>query len=256
MNFFLSLTMMISLNILVALIPAPKLNEKSGKIRKFITDFIEKLKESFKYSTYIRLFIETFQFLLLSNLSIILHFDISSTPKVLSLIFSIVISLLCLLLVYISFYMYQVSYDTNYSPVRLKWEEFLTGLKPDNTPRLYSFLTLIRRLFMIIWLLSFNFLGAQVLTIGLLVIQIPYVIYILKIRPFVQMENNIIEGINEIFLCSLITFLCFFYEESRWNKVAIGVFMFMVMLNTIIICIIMIGKGNWLYRYRRLCYLY
>jgi len=146
MNLFCSLVLVIILNILVALIPVPKVENNSGKCRRSISKSIEKLQNSFKYSVYIRLFFETFQFILLWGLSNINNYDVSSIPKILSLIFSIALSLLCILFVYVSFHMFWVNYNWTHPLARHKWEEYLSGVRPNNPSRLYSFFALIRRL--------------------------------------------------------------------------------------------------------------
>jgi len=135
---------------------------------------------------------ESFQFLLLSNLSNLIAFETSDLPNIVSLIFSTISILFLSFFVYLSFYVYKKRNSISQSN-RRKLGEFLNGIKADDKPKLYSFFGLLRRTLLIVWLLSFKSLGPQALTVGFCLISFPYFIFILVVRPFEKVSNNVVE---------------------------------------------------------------
>jgi len=119
-----------------------------GKINKVVV----KIYEAFTLGVYIRFLLEAFQFILLSSISEIKFFDLSSSNMIASLTFAFV--LFGLTVVFTVFSFRQI-----FSPLktgeleRSKLEEFNTGLKDTNFSRVYTPLILLRRYFFIVWLI-------------------------------------------------------------------------------------------------------
>mmetsp|Transcript_5047 Transcript_5047/g.4840 ORF Transcript_5047/g.4840 Transcript_5047/m.4840 type:complete len:271 (+) Transcript_5047:617-1429(+) len=119
-----------------------------GKINKVVV----KIYEAFTLGVYIRFLLEAFQFILLSSISEIKFFDLSSSNMIASLTFAFV--LFGLTIVFTVFSFRQI-----FSPLktgeleRSKLEEFNTGLKDTNFSRVYTPLILLRRYFFIVWLI-------------------------------------------------------------------------------------------------------
>jgi len=233
--------MLVILHFIVMLLPKVELKEKSGWWTKIFHFWVKKLNEFFKFTVYIRLILESYQFLMLSSLSNFREYDYSNTSKIVSLFFSGVIILLCIFILFISYYMYHSNYDTNYSPKRQNWEEIINGVKSENKPRLANFFSLLRRTSLIVWLV-FGPFGAQVMIIGWCIINFPHMWYIIIIRPYEKIYCNIIEIINELFLLIITSFLWYFYLEKRWNNLVTQIYMFIIFVNTATVTLILLGK--------------
>ena len=70
--------------------------------------------------------------------------------------------------------------------------------------KLFTFIFLSRRAVFVEFLLTHRSLKSWVLISILSSIQIEYAIYIIILRPFVEIQYNIIENINEIYLTLLL----------------------------------------------------
>ena len=239
---FSSILILIILNILVWLLPDITLDEKSNKWTKVIKNLVTKLSNLFMFTIYIRTIMESYQFLLLANISNLRDYDVSTAPQIASLSFSAVIFALCVLFLVAAFMMFQKSNKKSKRKKRLKWEEFLSGVKEKKIAKIYCFLALLRRFLMVSWLLLSKPLGAKGSVEGLLLVQIPYFIFFIIVRPFDQVKNNMVEGTNELFLVVIISYLCFYNTESMWTDSATQIFIYVILGNTAVVVLILFGK--------------
>jgi len=99
---------------------------------------------------------------------------------------------------------------------------------------------------MVAWLIFYKKLDIDTSIEGLLLVQIPYLMYILIVRPMDSKKNNMVEIINEIFLTLIISFLSYFKSESDWNDFNTDVFTFIVLGNTMVITLLLAGKALFL----------
>ena len=221
-------------------IPDFELQENSKNWRKILHYCSTKLKTLGSHS-FIRVVFESFQFLLLSNLSNLISFETSDLPNIVSLIFSIISISFLSFFVYLSYYVYKKKNGISQTN-RRKLGEFLNEIKADDKPKLYSFFGLLRRTLLIVWLLSFKSLGPQALAIGFCLISFPYFIFILVVRPFEKVSNNVVEIWNEIFLFMVSLWICYFYKEGRWTNNLTKVFISIVLANTGVIMVVVSGN--------------
>ena len=138
--------------------------------------------------------------------------------------------------------MFKSNYGKTHEGDRQKWGEYLSGVKNTNSARLYPFLALFRRSLMITWLVLPKTLGIENSTLGLLLVQVPYLVYIIIVRPMDRKKNNMVEIINELFLTLIISFLSYFNTESKWNGQLTKLFMYIVLGNTAIITLLVASK--------------
>jgi len=241
---FLSLMLIfLILNILVWLLPNITLEENSYKWTKIIKYIIVKLNDFFTFTIYIRTFMESYQFLLLSNISNLRDYDMSTAPQIASLSFSSVILILWILFLVASFLMSLKTNKKSRIKKRLKWGEFLSGVKDNKIAKIYWFLALLRRFLMVAWLLLSKSLEFGGYVDALLFIQIPYFIFFIIVRPFDEVKNNVIEGTNELFLIVIISYMCHFNAKPKWTGSATQTFVYVILGNTIVVMVILIGKN-------------
>jgi len=221
-------------------LPKFKLDEDSTKCRKNLNRGVKRITRMFTFTLYIRVILESYQLLLLANISNVNEFDTSSTLKIITLIFSLFILVCLTIFILLSFYTYCVSRGRQSNEPRLKCEEFLGGIKYLNKPRLYSFISLSRRLEMILLLIWGETLGPQIVAIVLILILIVYLFYIIPVKPFKEVSNNIIEIINELFLVTITAWLCYFNTEDDWNDSVTKTYMFIITGNTLVVTAIIL----------------
>ena len=74
--------------------------------------------------------------------------------------------------------------------------------------------------------------------ISFFLIQIPYFILIIVIRPFTDKENNIVEIINESLLTIFVSMLLYYNESDRWNYTIERVFIYSILSNSVLVSLI------------------
>jgi membrane protein implicated in regulation of membrane protease activity len=85
-------------------------------------------------------------------------------------------------------------------------------------------------------------LGKDAILIILLTIQIIYTTQLLIIRPFSELENNIVEIINEMFYCAFVGLMLYLDGEEMWTSEMIHLFIGLITLNSLVITAIMLGN--------------
>ena len=74
--------------------------------------------------------------------------------------------------------------------------------------------------------------------ISFFVIQAPYFVLIITIKPFTDIVNNIVEIVNEILLTGLLSMLLYYNQSSRWDNRIEEVFVYFILSNSVLVSII------------------
>ncbi|CAI2363191.1 unnamed protein product [Moneuplotes crassus] len=220
------------------ILPSCKPKQENQKCRSLYWKGRKKLLNLLVFTVYIRIIYECFQFALLSSFSGIQTYHSNYQPKYLvSLVSSVIFLILCVGFLCCALYSFCVSVSSE-SGDSYKSREFANGLKHNKAAKLYSVLGLSRRLMFCCWLMICNSLPSIVNALGVLVIQTPYLGYILFVRPLDKVPNKIIECINELIFFGISLFLCCYSSETSWSKVVSNIFINVILANNIIITLI------------------
>jgi hypothetical protein len=195
-----------------------------------------------KYSFYVRLFLESNQTFLLASLSEINQIAINSTASMISLCIAGVFALfsfsICLNAYYMTF-KHCTNFDPNY---KFLFMEYYAGIKDGRWARFYTPTLLTRRLLFIVVIILFKFLGRNTTFILLIIIQVVYICQFVILRPFRQMENNIVEGTNEAFYVSYLILMFILDEESMWSDQMTKIFIFCITANNFVVALVMTSR--------------
>ena len=159
------------------------------------------------FAAYIRLFLESVLYILLSSFSELYRLDFSSKNRKISFVLACVF--IWLSFVFYSFIIYQFCV-TRQKLKRAQYsysEELFVGLKETNMARTYSILLVTRRITLCIFLVCLQDLHFFIRVYLFAIVQIIYFVLLIAIRPYKQIENNMIEIINELSLSGLIAML-------------------------------------------------
>ena len=214
---------------------------RSGKINAGY--IITKLIDLFNFSIYIRIIMEAYQLLLISSFSEIINFNgVDSTKQKISIVSSFIIFSIWMLMLGLSFYLF-------YSTTKLfdpdgfyRLREYIAGVKDSKSARMYSFLLLSRKTIMVVWLIGFQSLSPVALSSGLLFVQVVYFTSIVILRPFDRTEGNVIEIVNEAIFSTLVSLIVWLDVEEDWSGLKNSVYIGLIMSNSLIITLIMMGK--------------
>ena len=229
-------------SLLMKLIWWKQTQDSSGWVKKTFNWVLTKLDELFSYALIIRTMIESFQFLLLSNISNLLKFNTSKDSLKVSSVFSIVSFMIWIIFMLFSLKTYfMIRGKSNLANIS-KSKEYMEGLKNTEPSKLYSFISLMRRLVLIFGLLYFKYLNPQVLTSGTMGINVMFFLYIVIVKPFATWDGNVIEIINEAYLLILGGWLWHFNQKDQWNGVLTNIFIFTIFSNALIISLLILSK--------------
>ena len=192
------------------------------------------------FGWYIRYLLEINQYMLISSVNEIYEFNFSQPLRIISFIFSIWVICLCISFIAVILYL-SVSYEITEGKHN-KIEEIFSGVKMEKKYKVYVSVLLIRRALFVTLLITLVSVQPWLLISILSFIQLWYFIYIMILRPFIEIKWNIIEIINELYFFILLTSLIFVNKENDWSFIKSRVYMWIIASNTIWVFMIVMSK--------------
>ena len=127
--------------------------------------------------------------------------------------------LLCLL------YFFSISSYIAIEEQHNKLNEFFSGLKINKRHRFFVAVLLIRRSFFVIFLFACYSVSSKVVIGVLSLFQLSYLVFIIIIRPYIEIKANIIEIVNESIFLFLLSALFLLNTENDWTPTIAIVYM-------------------------------
>ncbi|CAI2371551.1 unnamed protein product [Moneuplotes crassus] len=230
-----------ALHIVLKVIPWFKNKNHPNCVIRNIAIIRDKIIDIIFFGVYARLLLEAHETMVISSALEIREFDTSSASIFLSHLISWVFLLLCLIIPTFALYLFY-THRNQYDPEKkTPTMEFFEGLKNNKWARFYSFLLLFRRVLfvLIVIFMSRNVHRAYIYSI-LLVAQLAYFGTLIYLRPFEELQDNIIELVNELFLIGVICYLFAMTSGDKWTNSATSWFMIILTINCLIVLAIMI----------------
>ena len=228
--FFLFL---VCLHLTMTCIPKWRQDESSSKVRKIYNFIVVKLWEFFTFAIYIRIFIEAFQFMLLSCMSEISIFNTSSDAKMASLGIAFLILIFCLAVFTLGVYQYKTQKHRCLS-------EFESGLKDSKVCKLFTCFFLLRKIILVVWVIVSAGVYPMLIAILASIIELVYMVWLAITRPFKETQNNIIEILNEIIFTIVCAWLIIFDTESDWTQGLTDIYMYILIGNNMAIVFVLV----------------
>ncbi|CAI2381390.1 unnamed protein product [Moneuplotes crassus] len=188
-------------------------NSKHRKCKKFM----ESLFKFFTFNIYIRVFIQAFMFTTLSIFSELYNLNLSTTVTKISFGLCVIFCICTSVLFLLSFYMYYKSFPQVDSKKYWPCVEYFNGIKPTKFSKLYSSLFMLVRLSLISLLIFGQSIGSHDKATYFYLVNIAYGAYLILVRPFENLQDNIIEIINQIIFCCLAIPLSWLNTEEAWT---------------------------------------
>jgi hypothetical protein len=189
------------------------------------------------YSFYFRVAILVFQVLLLSSSAEIYAFETNTTGRALSLMISIAIFAACIVFM-VYFFAHYVNFNGNPSASS---EELYRGLKENKLCRSYELVSLFRKFLLIFCLVFLQEVTSEGVLVLMSVIQIVFVIGLCYLRPYKELQSNIIEIVNEIIFAILIIMFCSNSDIDKWSDDVATLMFYILVINTAIIVATVVG---------------
>ena len=190
------------------------------------------------FGWYFTYFICSYLMFLLICLSEIYRFDTSRSKRIISLSISFIILLLCLLFL-LFVYAKWVKAQNSEELQKMKFtKQLFEETKDSNFARFNPNKYLIQRL--LLWMIAVLWNNGSVyIKLGVYsIIQLCCFIYIIGVRPFNNIKENVFEVINDGLYLILVVLLFQLESESTWTKLFQIIYICIIFMNNILIFII------------------
>lgn len=187
----------------------------------------------FAMSIYIRLGLESILTVSISVMSGFKNFGAQSKdiPSFITCIYLIVG--VALFIMFDALLIYKARYDFEEKD-RLLYGEYFKGLKSNTKSRMNSICFFSLRILLVILLVGFDFMPSRVKASLVIVIQGSYILYLVIVKPFDGVKDNLIECFNQITFLVLVFILLIFSEKRMWTKSLEGVYIFILFVSPLV----------------------
>ena len=173
----------------------------------------------FMYVAYGRLLLESNETMVLSTINEINSFDTSTSSTTVSLVLAMLVILSLMTFLIYAWYL-AFTFIKNYDPEKkFVLMEFFIDIKHNASARFHTPLMLLRRVVFVIVIIPLAVAGPNFIFPVLLVFELPYLFFVIKVRPFQEWNENFIEIMNECFYSAFIVLFWILNSEERWTRV-------------------------------------
>ena len=211
--------------------------------------FLQKLMELFTFALYIRIILESNQFILIAWVSEMYQFNFNETKRKISIIIAFLILIAWMALIVITFLFTFSKVENKLSESKDKKSKFahmFDGLSPNKNSRLFAWLLQIRRAIFVILLIILGPKSSIIVISFLVGLQLIYLLLLAAIRPYEMVIWNIIEMTNEFYFLVLLAFLVKYSTAADWEGTPTTVYTWFISSNSIVCLLVNIGKSLFL----------
>ena len=207
--------------------------------------FLQKLMELFTFALYIRIILESNQFILIAWVSEMYQFNFNETKRKFSIIiaFLILIAWIALIVITILFTLSNSANKLSESQdKRSKFANLFDGLSPNKKSRMFAWLLQIRRAIFVILLIILGPKSSIIVISFLVGLQLIYLLFLASIRPYEVLIWNIIEMTNELYFLVILAFLLKYNTAADWEGTPTTVYIWLISSNSVVCLFVNIGK--------------
>jgi cysteine-rich repeat protein len=208
-------------------------NRSNGWWSKWLKWTGKKIFDFFTFTAYIRLLLQSSQFMLMSSIAEFYAFKLQSASHIVSLCLAGAVLLLVVAFFIVSAKLWITRVRKWAYHEESKFDEFFSGLKKTKFATAYNLFILMRRAYLSLWIIWMKSTPLIVHLTGATLLQMLHSSLIILIRPFSQVKDNIAEVANELIFTTLMAGLIYFNKESAWNKTSISVYLYLLLFNRI-----------------------
>ena len=194
------------------------------------------------FGFYIRLAMEMYQFLMISSINEISHFNSKEDKRIVSFVIAILVLIFWIFL--IGVIVWHVFFQKEVENTRNKFEQIFEGIKNQKKYKIYVIIQFIRRLVFVVLLITVIPESLYWRISLLLCFQLIYLLVLVLLRPFIQIIVNLIEIISEINLFILLVPLLYYNSQEKWTDTLSIIYMWMIFFNFLTSFTIIIGKKS------------
>jgi hypothetical protein len=142
---------------------------------------------------YIRLIVETFTIICISFMTEFKNFDTQTFKSILSLVMCFLLAFSMILFMFFNMYLIWKGHPNLNERLQLHFGEFFSGLKETTKSRLNSIIFFVSRFLFVVVVIALEDISVVLKVILFGLIQASCIFYIIIVRPYKEVRDNIIE---------------------------------------------------------------
>jgi hypothetical protein len=209
-------------------------NESSNKWMQMMLKVVNVILKVMTFSFYIRFFLIMSQYIMLVSLAEFVDMNFDDGPHAISWFFSfgIVVSLV-VFFGFTTWLWYKKATDfENYSET--KFDELFRGFRKGKLSSSYILALMLRRFFIALWLVWFEFAPFGMTITFLIMYQLCHTGFLGFARPYETLIDNIVEICIEAVITLILILLAHYNSSDKWTdsaqKTIIGLIVFLIVL--------------------------
>lgn len=201
-----------------------------------LANFVQRLKQVFELSLYLRLVLEGYQILLISSVAEVYRADLDNSKQITSFSMSVVICALCGLFLMLGLLSFLAKSD---KPT--VFDELYRGLKTSKISSFYPLLCLLKRSLVIVLLVALESLSTRIKLVTMGCIQICHLTYMGIFRPYKHVKDNVIDLLNEAFMLAVLIVLATHQTVSSWDENTVNLIIYGSVANHTVVLLIVLA---------------
>jgi hypothetical protein len=110
--------------------------------------------------------------------------------------------------------------------------------------RTYQIVLILRKVVLISWMILFKFTPVNIFLIISAGYQLLHFCYIIVIRPFSTVKDNLIEVFNEIIFTFMLFGFIYLNREERWEHIFTDAYVYLIMAPGMFMILVTLSKFN------------
>jgi len=190
------------------------------------------------FTLYIRTIIQISQFWMISSISELYNANMISISTTFSFAFACVT-----LIVVFGFTSLNVLLGLNTSDTsKSEFKEYFSGVKNTRVARMYNVVIMIRRVVLVSLMVCLSNIDKVFLVLLAVCYQIAHTAFIIWMRPYASIKDNINETMIDIVFSVLLITLLYFHTEEAWNEIATDAYFYLLNFPGMFIFLSSLGK--------------
>jgi hypothetical protein len=231
---FLFLVIVILLNMFIWAVSKNLPSESNNRCLQMTIKVVNVILKVMTFSFYIRFFLIFSQYIILVSFAEFVDMNFDDGPHAISWFFAfgVVVSLVAFFGLAVWLWYKKATNSEKYSET--KFDEFFRSLKKGKLFSSYILILMLRRFFIAIWIVWFEFTSFGV-TIGFLIAyQVCHTGFLVLVRPYESFIDNIVEICIEVVITLILCLLANYSSSDDWTDSAqdaiIGLIIFLIVL--------------------------
>jgi hypothetical protein len=217
-------------------------SESSNKCMQAIIKIVNVILKVMNFSFYIRFFLILQQYIALVSLAEFFDMNFGDWPHAISWFFAFGVAVSLLAFVGFAAWLWYKKATDSEKYSETKFDEFFRGLKKGKLFSSYILILMLRRFFIAIWLIWFEFTSFEV-KIGILIAyQVCHTGFLSFVRPYETFIDNIVEICIEVVITLILCLLAHYSSRDKWTDSAQDAIISLIVFLVVLVLVSTIGN--------------